>query len=263
MKILIVIPVITKRKLLTKLATIVNFCQNNLIDGWQIVVADNASTDKTAVIVQEIADNEPRLFYFQLNQKGKGLAVISAWRQFSADIYCFMDADLAVDLIALPELIKAIKDGADVALGSRRLPGSKVKRRLLKKIISWHYNFLARAMLKSKISDHPCGFKAVNQKVIKEILPKIKNQQWFFDTELLILAERAGYRIKEISVNWTEPIGRQSRTPTLKLSFDYLREVWRLKQALPHIAVRGGGKQITNHKTGNGPGGQNNAQADS
>ncbi len=123
-----------------------------------------------------------------------------------------------------------------MAIGSRRLAGSKVKRSLFKKIVSWSYNFLARKLLKSKITDHPCGFKAVNQRAIKEILPLIKNSQWFFDTELLILAAQRAYRIKEIPVNWTEHKikGRQSKVRLIFLIFDYLGDLQQLKRRLNH-----------------------------
>lgn len=233
MKILIVLPVYNEEAIIKKnLEQLVLFCQKNLTDDWRIIVADNQSTDKTAQATKELTEIYPQATYFYLDKNGKGLAVKTAWQKFPADIYCFMDADLAVDLAALPRLVGAVKEGMDIAIGSRRLPGSAVKRSWFKKVISWSYNYLVRKLLKSKISDHPCGFKAVNRKIVEEILPLVKDNRWFFDTEMLVLAERRGYKIKEVPVRWSEPTGRKSSVKILSLIIEYFKQVWQLRKSL-------------------------------
>lgn len=236
MKVLIVLPAYNEEKIVRQnLQQLAGFCQHQLTDDWQIVVADNKSTDKTKEITQELAVENSKITYYYLPQRGKGLAVVSAWQSFPADFYCFMDIDLATDIKALPELIKGLKqENYDLVIGSRRHSQSVVKRSFIKKVISRGYGLIVRLLLNSKLRDHPCGFKAVNQKVIKELLPQVKNDQWFFDTELLILAERSNFRIKEVPVQWAEHkvAGRKSQVKVISLIFNYLKEVWQLKQRL-------------------------------
>jgi hypothetical protein len=146
-----------------------------------------------------------------------------------------MDADLATNLNDLPRLISAIaKEGYDVAYGSRFAKGAKVERSLLRKIFSFSYRLIAKLLLNLKISDLPCGFKAINKKVRDELLSKIKSQAWFFDSELLILAEKLGYKIAEIPVNWREPkeLGRSSQVKIISLSLDYFKKILAIKKRL-------------------------------
>ena len=145
-----------------------------------------------------------------------------------------MDADLATDLFSLPELVAAVgQKNFDLAAGSRFHKDSRVVRSLLRKFISKIYRFILRLILGVKTKDAPCGFKAVNRTIIKNILPQIKNNEWFFDTEMVVLAEKNNYRIKEIPVIWTEhkKIGRKSRVNFIKVSLGYLKEIWRLKKS--------------------------------
>ncbi len=233
MKILIVLPVYNEEKIIAEnLRQLVLFCQKNLTDNWQVVVADNQSTDKTAQVTKELTEIYPQITYFYLDKNGKGLAVKTAWQKFPADIYCFMDADLATDLKALPGLINSVKEGCDLVIGSRRHPASVVQRSLMKKIISGGYNWLVQWLLKSKIKDHPCGFKAVNRKIVEVILPLVKDNRWFFDTEILILAKRHSYKIREVPVCWAEPAGRKSTVKILSLIIEYFKQVWRLRKSL-------------------------------
>lgn len=233
MKILIVIPVYNEEKIIdSNLRQLLSFCQRNFNPAdFLILVADNASTDKTRQITTNLAQESSQIEYLFIPQKGKGLAIATAWQTHVSlfDYFVFMDADLATDLSAVPELLQALGQGADLAIGSRYLPQSRVVRSRLRRLFSFSYrNFLA-LFLQTKIKDFPCGFKAVTQKVVQDIVPQIKNQTWFFDTELVYLAEQAGLKIKEIPVTWAEPQGRESRVRLAKVSWQYLREVWRLK----------------------------------
>ena len=204
MKVLIVIPVYNEEKIIiNNLKQLFQYLEENLADyDYQVVIADNVSTDQTALLVKNLSATLANLEYLYISQKAsKGAAVIKAWQKYQNDfdVFCFMDADLATDLEALLPLVKAIEyDGYDLAIGSRYLKDSKVKRTFSRKIFSLTYRLFLKIFLGTKIKDFPCGFKAVNQKIVKEIIPQIKNQTWFFDSEMLYLAEKAGYKIKEI-----------------------------------------------------------------
>lgn len=236
MKILIVIPARNEERVIkTSLRKLTDFCRNNLNDDWQIVVSDNNSSDRTGGLVKEAIKEEGRIVHYPLTKKGKGLAVISAWQKFSADIYCFMDADLATDLEALPKIINAIKEeGYGLAVGSRFAKGSLVKRSLLRKVFSLGYRLIIKLFLGLSIKDAPCGFKAISQEVKDKVLPQIKDDQFFFDTELLVLAEKEGYKIKEIPVIWQEikPAGRTSQVKVMSLAKEYFKQILKLKKRL-------------------------------
>lgn len=173
---------------------------------WRIVIADNGSDDATPAVSQRLADRFERVMPLRLEQRGRGLALRTAWTQSDADIVSYMDVDLATDLAALPPLVGAIADGGyDVAIGSRLIKGARVERRPLKReITSRGYSILFRSMFFTGFRDAQCGFKAVSRRVVDEIVPLVVNNRWFFDTELLILAERNGLRIRELSVHWTD-----------------------------------------------------------
>jgi hypothetical protein len=146
------------------------------------------------------------------------------------DINIFMDVDLSTDLSALPELIGSIEAGYDLALGSRNLANSRVKRSLGRKIISRILNLILKIFLGIKVSDTACGFKAINRKVLANLSQKIKNQSWFFDTELIFLAQKNGYKIKQIPVIWEEFNGeRKSRGSVLGFMLEYIRGIIRLR----------------------------------
>lgn len=229
--ILIVLPCYNEEKILEKnVSFLLSFCQKNLKEDFMIVIADNNSQDGTREIFQKLENDSVK--YLFIPQQGKGLAVKTAWQRFEADIYCFMDADLATDLSSLPDLIQAIRQGYDVCLGSRPHILSKVKRSFFRKIFSFGYSFLFRVVLASKITDAPCGFKAISQRAKKEILPLVKNEKWFFDSELVVLAEKQGRKIKEIPVKWTEPEGRKSRVGIWRTSWEYWKLLWQMRKRL-------------------------------
>lgn len=235
MNVVIVIPAYNEELILEKsILKLFSFCQSNLNLDWKIVIANNNSSDRTGEIAQKLAATFSQIEYLFIDIKGKGAAIKTAWENYSAEVYCFMDADLATDLAALPELIKGIRDGNDLVIGSRFHPQSKVSRSLVRKLVSLAYQLVLKIILQTKINDAPCGFKAINHKVRQDILPQIKNQQWFFDSELVILAEKKGFRIKEIPVIWHDLREGQdkSRVKTLSLGLAYFKEVLKLKKRL-------------------------------
>jgi glycosyltransferase involved in cell wall biosynthesis len=174
---------------------------------WRIVVADNGSTDRTTEIATELSEKHSSLSLSRLDQRGRGRALKKAWGESDADVRLYMDVDLSTDLKALPLLVAAIADdGFEVAIGSRLTKGSEVVDRTLKReITSRGYNMLIHLFFPlTKFKDAQCGFKAISRKTAENILPLVKDNAWFLDTELLLLAGKVGYDIKEIPVHWKD-----------------------------------------------------------
>ncbi len=201
----IVLPVLNEQIILKENALrLRSFCRDNLKEAWQIVISDNNSTDQTPIIAKDLVKEYFEIKYFFQPVAGKGAAVIGAWQAFPADVYVYMDADLAADLRFLPVLINTVKNGADIAAGSRFLAGASAKRPWPRRFISLGLRLILKTLFHLRVKDAPCGFKAISQKTLTTIIPRIKNQTWFFDTELLILAERQGLNIKEIPIIWQD-----------------------------------------------------------
>lgn len=229
--ILIAIPCYNEEKIIKKnILILLEFCDQNLKQDFTIIIADNNSNDQTKQIIKGL-ENE-KIKYIFIPRKGKGLAIETAWQSQDSDIYVFMDADLAADLNALPELIRQIKQGYDICIGSRFHKLSKVKRGIIRKIFSHGYSFLFKIILNSKINDAPCGFKAINRKARQNILPQVRNKEWFFDSELLILAEKQNYKIKEIPIKWEEPKHRKSRAGITSIIREYLKMLLKTRKRL-------------------------------
>ena len=203
----IIIPVYNEEVALPKcVATLSEFAGKEMpYSDWRIVVADNGSVDSTREVAEQLVSENERVALVHLTKKGRGRALFKAWGDSEADVICYMDVDLSTRLDALPALIGSIEDGYDVAIGSRLAKASRVEKRSVKReFISRSYNTLIKLMFRTKFSDAQCGFKAISRKVCRELVPLIRDKGWFFDTELLILAEKNGYRIKEIPVHWVD-----------------------------------------------------------
>lgn len=205
-----------------------------------VLIADNGSTDATERIGRELAASMPGVDYVRANERGKGNAVRAAWGTRAADAFVFMDADLATDLAALPELLRRIDDGAGLAVGSRFLEGAAVRRSFFRRLLSSGYRRFLHAVLGVKTGDAPCGFKAASAAVVREVLPLVENKAWFFDSELIVRAERMGFRVDEVPVTWreTHPSGRRSKVRVLSLISEYVREVIRLRRELGGAPVQ-------------------------
>lgn len=202
----VVIPVYNEEKdLPTSIETLHKFMTDNVSYDWRIVIADNASVDRTLEIAKALSERYPRVKYIHLDQKGRGRALRKSWLESDADIVSYMDVDLSTNLDAFPPLIAALSTGVyDVAIGSRLLPASRVTRQPKREIISRIYNLLIKLMFRNRFSDAQCGFKALTRRAVQTLVPLVKDQAWFFDSELLLLAERKGFRIFEVPVEWVE-----------------------------------------------------------
>jgi glycosyltransferase involved in cell wall biosynthesis len=198
---------------------------------WEIVVVDNGSTDQTEKIAAYFSQNRSRVQVIHLGEKGRGRALKYVWSNTDAEILSYMDADLSSDLRAFPKLVGALASGQyQVATGSRMLRPALTTRCLKREITSRCYNFLVRAMFKPSFSDAQCGFKAITREAARVLLPQIADDGWFFDTELLILAERTGYGIFDFPVEWVER--RESRVRIMETVFEDLKGLARLRRKL-------------------------------
>ena len=232
--VLIVLPVFNEERVLAdNVKKLYQFLKKRLNEPWQIIIASNGSTDATDPLAAKLALSLPGVKFFPLKKAGKGYAISETWKTWPADYFIFMDVDLATDLEALPALLDALKQDHAIVYGSRFAPCSRVQCPWLRKILSSGYGIVFRFLLGSKIQDPACGFKGVNAKTVKEILPAVQSQGWFFDSELILRAEKAGFSLKAIPVQWSEyrNPGRQSKVP-LALIFIYLKEILRLRKSL-------------------------------
>jgi glycosyltransferase involved in cell wall biosynthesis len=204
----IVVPVYNEERALPEsIPTLRAFLESNdFPQDWRIIIGDNASTDDTPAVGRRLEDaSGGRVSYVRIERKGRGFALKQIWGASAADIVSYMDVDLSTGIDAFPALIGAISDRRfDVAIGSRLAAGARVSRSLKRRVLTRGYNTIIRAAFFTRFSDAQCGFKAVRTSAFKRMLPLIEDNNWFFDTELLILAEKLGYRIADIPVEWVE-----------------------------------------------------------
>ncbi|MFI5959913.1 glycosyltransferase [Cryptosporangium sp. NPDC051539] len=198
---------------------------------FRITVADNASTDNTYAIAHWLAGQLPGLTAVHLAEKGRGRALKTVWTGSDAPILAYMDVDLSTDLAALLPLVAPLISGhSDLAIGTRLSKGSRVVRGAKREVISRCYNLILRGTLQAGFSDAQCGFKAIRRDVASRLLPLVEDTGWFFDTEMLVLAERAGLRIHEVPVDWVDD--PDSRVDIVATAVADLRGVWRLGRGL-------------------------------
>jgi putative flippase GtrA len=203
------------------------FLCDELPYAWRIVIADNASTDQTLAIARALAVKLDHTSVLHLERQGRGRALRAAWTASDADVVCYMDVDLSTDLRALLPLIAPLVSGhSEVAVGSRLASGARVVRGPQREFISRSYNHLLRLGLRARFSDAQCGFKAIRADAARQLLPEVKDQGWFFDTELLVLASRRGMRIHEVPVDWIDD--PDSRVDIVSTALSDLRGVVRL-----------------------------------
>jgi putative flippase GtrA len=229
----IVIPVHNEERVLAaSVRRLHDHLSEELPFSWRIVIADNASTDDTPHVAAALADDLPEVELVRLEQKGRGRALRTAWMASHAEVLCYMDVDLSTDLRALLPLVAPLLSGhSDVAIGTRLARDARVTRSARRELISRAYNGILRTTLRARFSDAQCGFKAVRADVARRLVPGVRDETWFFDTELLVLAQRAGLRISEVPVDWVED--PDSRVDLVRTAVDDLRGVARLVASSP------------------------------
>jgi glycosyltransferase involved in cell wall biosynthesis len=201
--------------------------------SFRITIADNASTDETLAIARRLSGELPGVVALHFDRKGRGLALRAAWGRSDATVVAYTDVDLSTDLSALPALVGPLLDGeGDLAIGSRLAEGAQVTRSVKREVISRTYNILLRVLLDVGFSDAQCGFKAGRGDVVRELLPAVENDRWFFDTELLYVAQRRRFSIREIPVRWVEdPDSRVAIAATVR---EDLEGIARLRRGRSH-----------------------------
>ena len=231
----ITVPVYNEEKELEKnIIALYIFCAKNLSKyDWHITISDNASLDNTPIIAAMLTKKYPRVSHLRLEQRGRGRAVKRAWSESGSDFCVYMDSDLSTDLVHLPKLLYALGEGYDIAIGSRLAKGARViGRTKLREITSRVLNFfIIQLFFHTHFTDAQCGFKAVTKKVVEKLIPKIKDNDWFFDGELLIVAEKSGYKIYEEPVHWVDNPGSTVRL--ISTIADDLVAMWRLFKTQP------------------------------
>ena len=227
----VVIPVLNEERALPVCVdTLLQFLGDSSPYPFRIVIADNGSTDRTPEIAESLSQAHwPRVAWSRLEIRGRGRALRKAWLESDADILTYMDVDLSTDLAAFPPMVRAIgEEGFDLAVGSRLMKGASVSKRTLKReITSRSYNTIVKAVFFTRFSDAQCGFKAISSRAAQALIPKVLDQGWFFDSELLILAEKGGYRIKDIPVRWVDD--PDTRVRVVKTAVDDLKGLYRLR----------------------------------
>jgi glycosyltransferase involved in cell wall biosynthesis len=206
------------------------FLEEQFPFDWSIVVVDNASTDRTLAVAEKLAARYERVRVHHLDRKGRGLALRESWGASEAAVVVYMDVDLSTGLDGLLPLVAPLLNGhSDLAIGSRLAPGSRTVRGPRRELVSRAYNALIRLTHGARFSDAQCGFKAARTEVIRPLLDRARDEAWFFDTELLLLAEHNGLRVHEVPVDWVEDV--DSRVDVVHTAIDDIKGLIRVARA--------------------------------
>jgi glycosyltransferase involved in cell wall biosynthesis len=234
----IVVPVFDEERILVaSIERLHAFLEERFPISWVLTIVDNASTDATWELACRLARRLPGVQARRLDQKGRGRALREAWSASGADVVAYMDVDLSTDLDALLPLVAPLLSGhSGMAIGTRLVTDAHVVRGPKRELLSRTYNLILHTVLRGHFSDAQCGFKAVRRDVARALVPMVEDQGWFFDTELLLLAERNGIRIHEVPVDWVDDT--DSRVEILRTATADLRGVARLAWTF----ARGGGR---------------------
>lgn len=225
-----IIPVYNDRLSLETALPVSVAALSRISPAFEILVAEDGSTDGSAEFVLEYGKQDARVRLLHSDaRQGRGRALNRAIRESRGRIVCYYDVDLATDMRHLSELVGAIREGNDIATGSRLLPDSNIVRTGGREIASRTYNFLVRLFLSSRVFDHQCGFKAFNRERILTVLPSIHDKHWFWDTEILVRAQRNGFRVREFGVQWRAGKGTTVRVKDIfKMGGAILRLWWQI-----------------------------------
>jgi glycosyltransferase involved in cell wall biosynthesis len=229
-KLTVALPVYNEEFVLEKsVRKIHSFLSENYVSSFELLIVDNGSTEGTFEKASELAEKHGCVRVIHLDAKGRGRALKTAWSSCDSEIVSYMDIDISTDLSAFPDLIRALESGHDIAIGSRFVPGSVVSRSFTRGVLSGGYNALLKGILGVGFSDAQCGFKAMKKSVFDALVSDVENNEWFFDTELLVKASLRGYSIKEIPVRWDERKDRKSKVNVLATVYGYTVDVLKLR----------------------------------
>jgi len=234
----LVIPVYNEEHVLAgSVATLLTYLEDHPEHEWRVVVANNASTDATLEVARRLeAETGGKVVALDIGTKGRGIALRVAWLTSPADVVAYMDVDLSTDIAHIPELIDPLANNeADIAYGTRLHRRSQTKRSFKREFISRSYVFILRTLAGLKVSDAQCGFKGMRRDAARAVVPLVKDTQWFFDSELLLIAQKNGYRLREIPVRWDED--PDTRVHIVKTATEDLRGIWRLRsKGVPRVS---------------------------
>jgi hypothetical protein len=238
----IVIPVLNEERALPGcVRTLAAYLDAGFPLPWRITIVDNGSTDGTWRVATALAGELEQVHARRLDIRGRGAALRAAWQESPADVVAYMDVDLSTDLDALFPLVAAVAGGhSELAVGTRLAPGARTRRSLRREVVSRGYNALLRHGFGVRFSDAQCGFKAARTDVVRPLMRKVEDDSWFFDTELLLLAEHNGLRVHEVPVDWIEDA--DSRVKVVRTAVDDLkglaRVAWSMSTGRARVQVR-------------------------
>ncbi len=234
----VVIPVYNEERVLAgSVARVLAFVDGHAEHQWRVVIADNASVDHTLEVARALeAQYTGRVAVLHIPVKGRGLALRTAWLTSPADVLAYMDVDLSTDLAHLPALVDPIARGeVDLAYGTRLHRESQTNRSFKREAISRAYVFILNHLARLRVTDAQCGFKAISREAARALVPLVRDNAWFFDSELLLVAQENGYRLREVPVRWQED--PDTRVKIVKTATDDLRGIWRLRRGgVPKVA---------------------------
>ncbi len=233
----VLIPVYNEEKILpSSIATLVGFLRENVRPPWRVLITDNASIDRTEEVGRRLAREFAEVEYLRLPRKGRGGALKEVWLASEADYVTYMDVDLSTNLAAFPRMIELLAAGSPVVIGSRLRRGADTTRTFKREVLSRGYNILVKLFFGTRFTDAQCGFKGMRREACRLLVPHVQDRKWFFDTELLILAEKSGHRIDEVAVAWIEDL--DTRVELLKTIADDLTALVRLRRTIRGVLRR-------------------------
>jgi glycosyltransferase involved in cell wall biosynthesis len=214
----VVLPVYNEERVLERSVRVLHaYLTDNVLHDWRIVIADNGSRDSTPQIARQLEESLPNVTAMHIPEAGRGRALTRAWLAGDADILSYMDIDLSTDLSAFVPLVDAIaRQGYDVAAGTRLGPGADTTRSLKREVLSRGFVLMTNLLFQTRLRDTQCGFKAISREAAQKLLPMVKDTGWFWDTELLLMAAKSGWRVALVPVRWVEdPDSRVHVTSTV------------------------------------------------
>jgi glycosyltransferase involved in cell wall biosynthesis len=227
----VVIPVYNEEKILPQsIGTLVAFLRENVRLPWRVLITDNASIDRTQEVSHGLSAQYPEVDYIRIPRKGRGGALKQVWLDSPAKYLTYMDVDLSTNLHAFPEMLRKLETGDHIVIGSRLRHDANTTRSFKREVISRTYNLIVKAFFRTRFTDAQCGFKGIRRETADLLLPHVEDIKWFFDTELLVMAEKSGHRIGEVAVEWIEDL--DTRVKLVRTIYDDMMGIFRMVGSL-------------------------------